>query len=103
MLTPRPTVYPSIKRLERKSVTTSQYHDSTVPVPSATSARTTPDQNKIDVIHPAFFKLGHYRAVDAKLAEFRKKSGGKPPNILYILIDDVGFGLSSFSLGGRWT
>ncbi len=43
------------------------------------------------------------RAVDAKLEEFRKKSGGKPPNILYILIDDVGFGLWSFSLGGRWT
>jgi len=32
------------------------------------------------------------KAVDAKLAEFRKKNSGKPPNILYILIDDVGFG-----------
>jgi len=31
-------------------------------------------------------------AVDDKLEEFRKKNGGKPPNILYILIDDVGFG-----------
>ena len=31
-------------------------------------------------------------AVDAKLAEFRESNGGKPPNILYILIDDVGFG-----------
>jgi arylsulfatase len=30
--------------------------------------------------------------VDQKLAEFRKKNAGKPPNILYILIDDVGFG-----------
>jgi arylsulfatase len=30
--------------------------------------------------------------VDAKLADFRKKNGGKPPNIFYILIDDIGFG-----------
>jgi len=32
------------------------------------------------------------KAVDAKLADFRKGNGGKPPNILYILIDDIGFG-----------
>ena len=32
------------------------------------------------------------KAVDEKLAEFRKKNGNKPPNILYILIDDLGFG-----------
>ena len=31
-------------------------------------------------------------AVDRKLAEFKKTNGGKPPNILYILIDDIGFG-----------
>lgn len=31
-------------------------------------------------------------AVDALLAEFRDGNGGKPPNILSILIDDVGFG-----------
>lgn len=30
--------------------------------------------------------------IDAKLAEFREKNGGKPPNILYILLDDIGFG-----------
>ncbi|MGB5223816.1 MAG: sulfatase-like hydrolase/transferase, partial [Arenicellales bacterium] len=30
--------------------------------------------------------------LDAKLAEFRKQNGGKPPNIFYILIDDIGFG-----------
>ena len=32
------------------------------------------------------------KALDAKLAEFRNKNGGKPPNIFYILIDDIGFG-----------
>ncbi len=32
------------------------------------------------------------RAIDQRLAEFREKNGGKPPNIFYILIDDIGFG-----------
>ena len=32
------------------------------------------------------------KVVDKKLAEFRTKNGGNPPNILYILIDDIGFG-----------
>ena len=32
------------------------------------------------------------KTVDQKLAEFRQRNGGKPPNILYILIDDIGFG-----------
>jgi arylsulfatase len=32
------------------------------------------------------------KALDKKLAEFTKKNGGKPPNIFYILIDDIGFG-----------
>ncbi len=36
-------------------------------------------------------------ALDAKLAEFKDANGGKPPNILYILIDDIGFG----DLGSR--
>ncbi len=30
--------------------------------------------------------------LDKRLAEFRKNNGGKPPNIFYILIDDIGFG-----------
>ncbi|WP_299664686.1 sulfatase-like hydrolase/transferase [uncultured Ruegeria sp.] len=30
--------------------------------------------------------------IDAKLSEIRDANGGKPPNILYILIDDVSFG-----------
>ena len=32
------------------------------------------------------------REVDQRLAEFQQKNGGKPPNIVYILLDDVGFG-----------
>ena len=32
------------------------------------------------------------KVVDAKLAEFTKRNGGKPPNIIYILVDDIGFG-----------
>ena len=32
------------------------------------------------------------KVVDSKLAEYRARHGGKPPNILYILIDDLGFG-----------
>jgi arylsulfatase len=30
--------------------------------------------------------------VDARLAAFNEANGGKPPNILYILVDDIGFG-----------
>ncbi|MEP3045258.1 MAG: sulfatase-like hydrolase/transferase [Roseibium sp.] len=32
------------------------------------------------------------KAIDAKLAEVRAANGGKPPNIIYVLLDDVGFG-----------
>jgi arylsulfatase len=32
------------------------------------------------------------KQIDAQLAALREKNGGKPPNIVYILIDDVGFG-----------
>ena len=32
------------------------------------------------------------KEVDEKLAEFQKRNNGNPPNILYILIDDIGFG-----------
>lgn len=32
------------------------------------------------------------KTIDAKLAEFRKKNGGKSPNILYVLVDDLSFG-----------
>ncbi|MCP4303515.1 MAG: sulfatase, partial [bacterium] len=30
--------------------------------------------------------------VEAKLADFRQRNGGKPPNILYVLVDDLSFG-----------
>ena len=32
------------------------------------------------------------KAIEAKLAEVREANGGKRPNILFVLIDDVGFG-----------
>ncbi len=32
------------------------------------------------------------QAIDARLAEIRARNGGKPPNIIYILLDDLGFG-----------
>jgi len=32
------------------------------------------------------------KKIDEKLAEIRKQNGGAPPNILYILIDDLSFG-----------
>lgn len=32
------------------------------------------------------------QAVDAKLAQFKKTNDGKAPNIIYILVDDVGYG-----------
>jgi hypothetical protein len=31
------------------------------------------------------------KEIDKKLAELREKNGGKKPNIVYILIDDMGF------------
>lgn len=32
------------------------------------------------------------KAIDEKLSAIREKNAGKPPNIVYILLDDVGFG-----------
>jgi len=55
-----------------------------------------------DIVHDGeykFLKVQYEEAwaeedqqVDKKLAELRKKNGGKRPNILYVLIDDVSFG-----------
>jgi arylsulfatase len=58
--------------------------------------------DKDDIIHDGeyyFLEAQHGekwakedKEIDTKLAEIRKKNGGKRPNILYILIDDVSFG-----------
>jgi arylsulfatase len=32
------------------------------------------------------------KVIDQKLAEFRRRNGSRPPNIIYILLDDLGFG-----------
>jgi arylsulfatase A-like enzyme len=63
-------------------------------IPAITAAK--------DIVHDAeYYVLERQNAdkwaadnqtVDQKLAEFQQKNGGKPPNILYILIDDIGFG-----------
>ncbi|MCP4289643.1 MAG: hypothetical protein GY792_35350 [Gammaproteobacteria bacterium] len=34
----------------------------------------------------------HDDELHARLAEIRENNGGKPPNIIYILLDDMGFG-----------
>lgn len=55
-----------------------------------------------DIVHDAEFDVLQAQhaqewaeddqAVSAKLEAFRARNGGRPPNVLYILIDDVGFG-----------
>lgn len=55
-----------------------------------------------DIIHDAEYQIlerqhgerweSEDKKIDAKLAEIRQRNGGKPPNILYILLDDIGFG-----------
>lgn len=49
------------------------------------------EYNFIKAQHKKKWSLQDTR-VDAKLAEIQKQQGGKRPNILYILVDDVGFG-----------
>ena len=55
-----------------------------------------------DIIHDAEYQIlaaqhgkqwaADDQAIDRRLAELRRKSGDKPPNIIYILLDDIGFG-----------
>ena len=55
-----------------------------------------------DIVHDAEFYISQAqngerwakedKELDAKLAELRKQNGGKSPNNVYILIDDLGFG-----------
>ncbi|MFC1657080.1 sulfatase-like hydrolase/transferase [Candidatus Moduliflexota bacterium] len=68
----------------------------------AAIAFTAPATQAAEIIHDAEYYIleaqngeqwaADDKVVDAKLEEFRKKNGGKPPNILYILIDDIGYG-----------
>jgi arylsulfatase A-like enzyme len=61
-----------------------------------------PLANAEDIIHDAEYNIlaaqngeawaADDKAIEAKLAEIREKNGGKPPNIIYMLLDDVGFG-----------
>jgi len=65
-------------------------------------AATAPALAKGDIIHDAEYYIleaqhgqkwaADDESVDAKLAKFREKNGGKSPNILYVLVDDVSFG-----------
>ena len=59
-------------------------------------------QAQSDIVHDAEYYIlvaqnaekwaAEDKALDETLAAFREKNGGKPPNIIYILIDDIGFG-----------
>ena len=40
--------------------------------------------------------------IDKKLAEIREKNGGKRPNIVYILLDDMGFGEYGIPIKKEW-
>jgi arylsulfatase len=58
--------------------------------------------NAKDIVHDAEYYIleaqngekwaAEDKTLDEKLAEFRAKNNGRPPNIFYILIDDIGFG-----------
>ena len=64
-------------------------------------AATTPIHAK-DIIHDAEYYVieaqnserwkADDKAIAKRLSEYHKKSGNKPPNIIYILLDDLGFG-----------
>jgi arylsulfatase A-like enzyme len=61
-----------------------------------------PQAHSAEIVHDGEFNFLHAqyqqtwaqqdKDVDAKLAQIREQQGGKRPNILYILVDDVGFG-----------
>lgn len=63
---------------------------------------TVPSVYSQDIIHDAEYAIikaqnGEQwakddQAIDTMLADIREKNAGKPPNIVYILLDDVGFG-----------
>jgi len=63
---------------------------------------TVPNVYSQDIIHDAEYAIIEAQngeqwakddqAIDIMLADIREKNSGKPPNIVYILLDDVGFG-----------
>ena len=66
------------------------------------SATSLYSQDKSKIVHDAEYYIIEAQngeqwakddiSIDKKLEKFRKGNDGKPPNIVYILIDDVGFG-----------
>ena len=70
--------------------------------PTATAAPVVASSSSSPIIHDAEYTIleaqngkawaADDKTLDKKLADIRKKNGGKPPNIVYILLDDVGFG-----------
>ena len=75
---------------------------SIVAVPLILSGSVWADNVSKNIIHDAEYYIlekqnaerweAEDKDLDKRLAEFRKKNGGKSPNIFYILIDDIGFG-----------
>lgn len=69
---------------------------------TATAAPAVASSSSSPIIHDAEYTIieaqngkawaADDKTLDKKLAEIREKNGGKPPNIIYILLDDVGFG-----------
>jgi arylsulfatase len=80
----------------------SKYTPVTAAVLLTTALVTTPVLAAKPLVHDAEFYIlqkqngekwaSEDKDLDARLAEFKKSNGGKPPNIFYILIDDIGFG-----------
>ena len=68
-------------------------------------------KNSGEIIHDGefnFLKAQHEEVwakedqqIDEKLADLRKNNGGKRPNIVYVLIDDVSFGQMGNRTMGR--
>lgn len=73
-----------------------------IPLLAAVSAATSLVAQESAIVHDAeYYVLERQHAeqwamddaaVETRLAEIRAANGGQPPNILYILIDDIGFG-----------
>lgn len=72
------------------------------PAPDTQAAEGTPAEQSDEIIHDAEYYLIEAqngdrwakddKSVDDRLSELRHANNGKPPNIIYILLDDLGFG-----------